>query len=296
LKRGLTLWRASRFARIFSSPGEGQTPFQTEPSKSIGNIFVKIVIVADRAQMGSWAAEHAASELRRVIADRGHANLLIATGSSQFEVLDALSRQPDVDWSSVTGFHLDEYIGVSPEHPASFCGYLMARFVDRVPLKKFHFLRGDGDTSQTMRVVGTELTTGSSIPPIDVAMVGIGENGHLAFNDPPADFECDDPYIVVKLDEACRLQQVGEGWFPDLKSVPEYAISMSIRQIMKSAMIICSVPDERKAVAVQRSVEGPVTPDVPASILQSHPNATLVLDRAASSRLSSVALQHAVML
>jgi len=257
---------------------------------------VKIVVAADRLQMGSWAAEHAAAELVRVIAERGQANLLIATGSSQFEVLDALSRHAEVDWSRVTGFHLDEYIGVSPEHPASFCGYLTSRFVDRVPLKQFHYLRGDGDTAQTMLEVGAHLIAQPSRAPIDVAMVGIGENGHLAFNDPPADFDCEDPYIVVKLDEACRLQQVGEGWFPDLASVPEHAISMSIRQIMKSAMIFCSVPDERKAAAVQQSVEGDVTPEVPASILQNHPQATLIVDRAAASQLSPETLSRAELL
>lgn len=255
---------------------------------------MQVIIAADRLQMGSWVADHAAQELRRVIAVRGEARLLIATGSSQFEVLDALSRHGDVDWTRVTGFHLDEYIGLSPDHPASFCGYLQSRFVDRVPLRQFHYLRGDRDPSATIREVGAALNSHSpEQAPLDVALVGIGENGHLAFNDPPADFKCDDPYIVVTLDEACRRQQVGEGWFGDMSQVPQHAISMSVRQIMKSAMIFCSVPDERKAEAVKNTLEGTVTPDVPASILQTHPNATLVIDRAAASLLSPATTQHA---
>jgi glucosamine-6-phosphate deaminase len=257
---------------------------------------VNIVIAADRPQMGHWVAEQASLELQNVICASGHANLLIATGSSQFEVLDELSRHDEVDWSRVTGFHLDEYIGVASDHAASFCGYLKARFVDRVPLKAFHYLHGDGDISHTMKSVGALLAASTSRAPIDVALVGIGENGHLAFNDPPANFDCDDPYLVVELDEACRLQQVGEGWFPDLESVPKQAISMSIRQIMKSSRLFCSVPDERKSTAVQKAVEGPVTPEVPASILQQHPHATLILDRAAASKLSQEVVAAAVSL
>ncbi|MGV3483121.1 MAG: glucosamine-6-phosphate deaminase [Planctomycetaceae bacterium] len=256
-----------------------------------------IIIAADRLQLGSWVADHAAAELQRVIADRGEARLLIATGSSQFEVLDALSRHSEVDWSRVTGFHLDEYIGLSPDHPASFCGYLRDRFVSRVPLKEFHYLRGDADAATTIAAASKAIRShASQQPPIDVALVGIGENGHLAFNDPPADFNCEDPYIVVKLDEACRKQQVGEGWFSDLSQVPQHAMSMSIRQIMKAAVIFCSVPDERKATAVKNSVEGDVTPDVPASILQNHPHATLIIDRAAASLLSPETVQGATSL
>jgi glucosamine-6-phosphate deaminase len=259
--------------------------------------LMNIIVTADRAQMGHWVADQAAAELQRVIAEHGEARLLIATGSSQFEVLDSLSHHNEVDWSRVTGFHLDEYIGLAPDHPASFCGYLKTRFVDRVPLKQFYYLRGDVDPLHTIREIGTLLNSpGLNRPPIDVAMVGIGENGHLAFNDPPADFVCEDPYIIVKLDDACRQQQVGEGWFVALSDVPQRAISMSIQQIMKSARIFCSVPDERKANAVKQSIEGAVTPDVPASILQRHSNATLIVDRAAASLLSTEIVQRALSL
>jgi len=259
---------------------------------------VQIVIARDRLQMGRWVADRAAAELTQVIAEHGEARLLIATGASQFEVLDALSKHSEVDWRQVSGFHLDEYIGLASDHPASFCGYLAARFVDRVPLKQFHYLRGDSDPALTIQAASNAITANSTAnssgrPPIDVALVGIGENGHLAFNDPPADFDCNDPYIIVKLDEACRKQQVGEGWFASMNEVPTHAISMSIRQIMKSAKIFCSVPDERKAEAVKNSVEGLITRDVPASILQQHPAATLIIDRAASSLLSPATLEIA---
>ena len=280
---------------------------------------MQIVIVPDRLHMGRWVADRAAAELTRVIAEHGEARLLIATGASQFEVLDSLSQHHEVDWNKVSGFHLDEYIGLASNHPASFCGYLAARFVDRVPQKQFHYLRGDSDPVLTIQAASKAINDLSTVratsdvapidvapidvapidvapidvAPIDVALVGIGENGHLAFNDPPADFDCNDPYIIVKLDEACRKQQVGEGWFADMSQVPTHAISMSIRQIMKSAKIFCSVPDERKAAAVKNSVEGLVTRDVPASILQQHPAATLIIDRAAASLLSPATLEIA---
>ncbi len=250
-------------------------------------VSVRLVISSDRRAMGQFVAEAAAAELNKTVAEHGEARLLIATGSSQFEVLEELSKRNDVPWPAITGFHLDEYIGLAPSHPASFCGYLRERFVDRVPLKHFHYLFGNGDCSVTMRTVGEILTSPvTGRPPIDVALVGIGENGHLAFNDPPADFETDEPYLTVKLDMACRMQQVGEGWFATLAEVPTHAISMSIRQIMRSSIIFCSVPDERKSQAVRNSVEGPVTPLVPASILQTHPRVTVIVDRSAASQLS----------
>jgi glucosamine-6-phosphate deaminase len=213
--------------------------------------------------------------------------LIIATGSSQFEVLEALAARTDVDWSVVTGFHLDEYIGISSDHPASFCRYLRERFVSKVPIGQFHYLDGLGDARETIGSVGAKLTAA----PIDVALVGIGENGHLAFNDPPADFQTDDPYLVVELDEPCRMQQVGEGWFAGLDDVPKQAISMSIRQIMRTGKIYCSVPDERKAAAVRATLEDAISPEVPASILRRHDRVVLVIDRAAASRLSPATLE-----
>ena len=236
----------------------------------------------DAAAMGAAAAARGAAALRAAIADRGAANLVVATGASQFEVLAALVAQPDLDWSRVTGFHLDEYLGLPLAHPASFRGYLRERFASRVPLAAFHELNGEAaDPDAERRRVGALLTA----RPIDVAFVGIGENGHLAFNDPPADFDTEEPYLIVDLDAACRRQQLGEGWFDSLDAVPTRALSMSVRQILKSRTLVCSVPDARKAAAVRDAVEGPVTPAVPASILRTHPDCTLFLDEAAASLL-----------
>ncbi len=249
------------------------------------------IITTDSKEMGRIAAERAAADLRNAISERGRANIVVATGASQFEVLGELVQQPDIDWSKVHGFHLDEYIGLSIEHPASFCRYLRERFVDHVPLAEFHYLRGDADPQETVARVGALLKES----PIDVAMVGIGENGHLAFNDPPADFATEEPYLIVELDEPCRQQQVGEGWFAGLEDVPTHAISMSVRQIMNSAKIYCSVPDQRKADAVRRTLEDEISPQIPASILRQHDGATLIIDEAAASQLSEAtrsATQH----
>lgn len=242
---------------------------------------MKPQIFDDAAQMGKAAAQLAADALRAAIEARGTARLIVATGASQFTVLENLIAQ-DVDWSRVEAFHLDEYIGIGADHPASFCGYLKQRFVDRVPLKSFHYLDGLKPSEEVCREAGKAVTA----QPVDVALVGIGENAHLAFNDPPADFETTEPYVIVQLDEACRQQQVGEGWFAGLEEVPQQAISMSIQQILKTRRIVCSVPDERKAEAVRKTVTGPVTPEVPASILQQHSDVHLLLDKAAASRLA----------
>ncbi len=242
---------------------------------------MRTILTANPGEMGSWVAKHAASDLRQAISDRGSANIVVATGASQFEVLKHLVAAPDIDWSKVTGFHLDEYVGISRDHGASFCGYLKERFVDHVDLAQFHYLRGDADPQAVIREIGDLVTTSQ----IDLALVGIGENGHLAFNDPPADFETEEPYLVVELDEPCRMQQVGEGWFESLEVVPTHAISMSVQQILKAAKIYCSVPDERKAAAVRATLEDEITPAIPASILRKHADTTLVIDKAAASKL-----------
>lgn len=243
---------------------------------------MRTILASEPRSMGEWVAKRAAADLRAAIEARGHAYLIVATGASQFEVLSALVSHTEVDWSCVTGFHLDEYVGLSPDHPASFCRYLEERFVSRVPLAEFHWLRGDEDPRQTIGRVGERLTRVD----VDVALVGIGENGHLAFNDPPADFDTHEPYLIVELDEACRQQQVGEGWFDSLDDVPRQAISMSVRQILLAKKIYCSVPDERKSTAVRDTLEGPITPDVPASILQTHAATCLVVDPPAASKLT----------
>lgn len=235
--------------------------------------------------MGAAAAACAADALRAALAARGEARVILATGASQFEMLDALVQE-DVDWSRVTCFHLDEYVGLPESHAASFRRYLRERFVDRVgEVAAFHFISGEGDAQAECERVGTLIAEG----PIDVACVGIGENGHLAFNDPPADFETEVPYIVVDLDEACRRQQLGEGWFPTLDDVPRQAISMTCRQIMKARTIVCTVPDARKAEAVRGTLEEPVSNRVPATILREHAACTLFLDAAAASRLRRAA-------
>jgi len=239
-------------------------------------------ILPDKAALGAAAAADAASVLRDAIARQGHACVVAATGASQFEFLDALTSAPDVDWDRTTFFHLDEYVGLPASHPASFRRYLKERIVDRVHPGTFHFIEGDRpDPEAEARRVGELIRAGE----IDVAFVGIGENGHLAFNDPPADFATDEPYLVVRLDEACRRQQLGEGWFARLEEVPQRAISMSIRQILKARRILCVVPDARKARAVRDCLTGDVGPLRPASALQRHPATTVYLDVNSSALL-----------
>lgn len=234
----------------------------------------------NKEDMGAAAAGAGIAKLKEVLADKGSASIIVATGVSQFDILAILAKS-DLPWNKITAFHLDEYVGLPITHGASFRKYLWERFVTQLPLPPvaFHFLDGEGDVEAECERV-SELISACAI---DVAFVGVGENGHLAFNDPPADFETEKPYLVVDLDDACRRQQLGEGWFPDFESVPSRAISMSIRQIMKSDTIICTVPDERKAEAVKNATQGPVTPEVPASILQDHPNCRMFLDTASAS-------------
>ena len=241
---------------------------------------MEIEIFDKKEEMGAAAAAAGIAKLKEVLAEKDSASIIVATGVSQFDVLAILSRS-GLPWNKITAFHLDEYVGLPITHEASFRKYLWERFVTKLPLPPaaFHFLDGEGDVEAECERV-SELIAATSI---DVAFVGVGENGHLAFNDPPADFETERPYLVVDLDDACRSQQLGEGWFPDFDSVPSRAISMSIRQIMKSDSIICTVPDERKAEAVKNATQGTVTPEVPASILQDHPDCRMFLDTASAS-------------
>ena len=243
---------------------------------------MEIIIANSKTELGDKAAVTGAQLIREAIKVNGVANIIVATGASQFEMLNTLVKL-DINWSKVTAFHLDEYIGMSENHPASFRKYLKERFVDLVLLKEFNYVNGNTDP----HVECHRLDELISKYPIDVAFIGIGENGHLAFNDPPADFDTEEAYLVVNLDEKCRLQQMGEGWFQTLDAVPNRAISMSVKQIMKSNAIICSVPDARKAEAVKGAVEGTVTPLVPASILQQHEATWLYLDKESASLLSS---------
>ena len=237
---------------------------------------VKIDISQSKAELGRKAAIQGSEAIKQAIRERGRASIILVTGVSQFEMLGVLVSSEGIDWSKVEVFHLDEYAGMSIEHPASFRKFLKERFVDQLPqqIGAMNYIDGEGDWQAECNRLA-KLISGHRI---DVAFIGIGENGHLAFNDPPADFETTEPYILVQLDEACRAQQLGEGWFPNLDAVPTTAISMSIRHILGSTIIVCSVPDARKAIAVRNALKGPVTPDVPASILQQHPGTTLYLD------------------
>ncbi len=245
---------------------------------------MNVQIFNSKQKLGQAAAADAARIIRQAITEHGHAYLIAATGASQFEFLDALVREPNIDWTKTTFFHLDEYVGLPESHPASFRKYLKERIVNLVHPGTFHFVNGDApDPAAECRRVGDLISSRT----IDAAFVGIGENGHLAFNDPPADFETEEPYVVVKLDEACRRQQLGEGWFSSLEQVPRKAISMSIRQILKSTNILCIVPDKRKAQAVKNSLEGEVGPSHPASVLQQHTHTTIYLDTDSASRLSA---------
>jgi glucosamine-6-phosphate deaminase len=248
---------------------------------------MKLTVHETADAMARAAAETAAGIFRATIKRKGHAVFIAATGVSQFGVLQHLVAAPGVAWERTTMFHLDEYIGVSADHPASFRRYLRERLTGKVPIGAVHFIGADSPNldKELGRLNGLLAQTA-----IDLAFVGIGENGHLAFNDPPADFEIDTPYIIVNLDEACRRQQYGEGWFESLEEVPKRAISMSVRQIMKAAQILCTVPEERKTWAVRACLEGEIGPMFPASILRTHPSCHLFLDRDSASLLSASSL------
>jgi glucosamine-6-phosphate deaminase len=243
---------------------------------------MKIEIYNTVQELSIASGKKAARLIREAIEKNGTANIILATGTSQFETLKQLISE-DIDWTKVTMFHLDEYIGLPITHPASFRKYLRERFISKVPsLKAAYLINGETNPQQECDRLGKLITQ----HPIDIALVGIGENGHLAFNDPPADFKTEQPYIVVELNEACRKQQMGEGWFKTIADAPQRAISMSIKQIIKSKNIICAVPDARKAVAVKNCLEQGVSNLYPASILQTHQNCIIYLDKESSALLT----------
>ena len=249
---------------------------------------MNIHILPDQKQLGIEAGKKTAGLIRKAIKEKGNATVILATGSSQFETLKQLIDEPGIAWDKVTMFHLDEYIGLPVSHKASFRKYLRERFLDKVPpLQSVNLINGETDPGEELRRLNDLISRG----PVDVALVGIGENGHLAFNDPPADFETSQPYIIANLDQACRQQQVNEQWFGSVKEVPMQAISMSVKQIMQSEYIICSVPGARKARAVKDCLEQPVSNLHPASILQDHANCCLFLDKDSASLLKTA--EHA---
>jgi glucosamine-6-phosphate deaminase len=242
---------------------------------------MKIIVKENPLDLGREAGRKSAQCIRDAIKINGSANIILATGTSQFETLNQLIKE-DIDWKLVTMFHLDEYIGLPESSPASFRKYLKERFIQKTGgLKQVHLINGETNPFEECRRLGAIIRdTG-----IDVALLGIGENGHLGFNDPPADFETEDPFIIVDLDDHCRRQQLDEGWFRSIGEVPRKAITMSVKQILKSQQIICSVPDSRKAKAVRDCFENPVSNICPASILQQHPHCVCFLDTLSSALL-----------
>jgi glucosamine-6-phosphate deaminase len=251
-----------------------------------GVFIVILKVFDDKVSLSKAAEEAAAAAMRRAITEHGRARIVVATGTSQIAFLEELTKAEGIDWGRVEMFHLDEYVGLAITHPASFRKYLMERLIDKTGITQYHLLDGTDDAREVARQIGEVLRAA----PVDVAFVGIGENGHLAFNDPPADFETQEPYVVVELDEACRRQQVGEGWFGDISEVPRQALSMSVRQILKAKEIICIVPDARKAAAVKRCFEGEISTMAPASILRLHADTTVYLDRESARLLSPATL------
>jgi glucosamine-6-phosphate deaminase len=243
---------------------------------------MKLRVFPDKGKLANAAAAQAADAIRNAILTNGAARIIAATGAAQFEFLETLTKNHDVEWSRVEMFHLDEYIGIPMSHPASFRKFLLDRLINKAGIKRYHLLDGEREPREVIAEVSSEIRK----TPIDVAFVGIGENGHLAFNDPPADFKSDEAFIVVELDEACRRQQLGEGWFKSLDEVPRRALSMTIRQVLKAREIICIVPDARKANAVAKCFNGEITPMAPASILRTHGNTTVYLDNNSAALLS----------
>jgi glucosamine-6-phosphate deaminase len=245
---------------------------------------MKVNVFEQTKDMAVAAAADAAATIKQAIAERGEARVIIATGASQFEFLQNLTSTEGIDWGKVTAFHLDEYVGLPISHKASFRAYLRERFVGALPAPLKAFVEVNGEATD-LDAECERLKDLLDEAAVDVACVGIGENAHLAFNDPPADFETEEAFLVVDLDEACRKQQLGEGWFPTFDDVPKRALTMSVPQIMKSRRIVCTVPDARKADAVKCSVEGPVSPKCPASIMQQHLSCALYLDSGSASKL-----------
>ena len=257
-----------------------------EPKYRFTRVGLDVRVFADKEALGTSAAGMIAGQLRKAIEARGEANVVFATGASQYEFLTALIQTEGVDWSKVTAFHLDEYLGLPTSHPASFRRYLQERLFSHLPFLQTHLLAGDAADPDEECDRYASLLAGRTL---DVACIGIGENGHLAFNDPPADFDLPDLVHVVALDEACRQQQVGEGHFPTLEDVPKQALSLSIPAILSAQVISCVIPDKRKATAVHCTLEGPLSPNCPASVLRQHDHCRLYLDLDSASLLTSLA-------
>lgn len=257
----------------------------TRPHRRFQVDGVAARVYANKDQLGAAAAAFVAARIQNLVETQGEARVIFATGASQYEFLAALIQAPGVDWLRVTAFHLDEYLDLPADHPASFRHVLRERLFNRLPFGAVHLLNGDAPDRAAECARYANLLAER---PVDLACIGIGENGHLAFNDPPADFHTTAPVHVVTLDEACRRQQVGEGHFPTLDDVPRQALSLSIPSILDADAISCVVPDARKAPAVRCALEGPVTPDCPASVLRWHDDCTVFLDLESASLLANL--------
>lgn len=242
---------------------------------------MKLVIKSTKEEMGALSAKHATALINDAIAKRGYARILLSTGASQFPFFKEFVKA-DIDWSRVEMFHLDEYVGISEEHPASFKRYLLDRFVNVVNPGKVHLIEGQMAPEKTI----AELTALLDVAPIDVGLIGIGENGHIAFNDPPADFDDKNAYKVVTLDKRCLQQQVGEGWFASIEEAYKQAISMTCSQIMKCRSIISVVPYKVKAEAIHKTLSSDLTPDVPATLLKQHKDCTIYCDADSAALLT----------
>lgn len=255
----------------------------SQPLSTFTTDSLAVEIHPNKAATSQAAADFVAGHIRAAIAERGSSRVIFATGASQYDFLASLCAAPDIDWSRVTAFHLDEYVGINADHPASFRRYLQERLFSRLPFAAVHLLTGDAaDPIAECRRYASLLAEA----PIDIACVGVGENGHLAFNDPPADFHTSAAVHVVELDEACRRQQVGEGHFPSIAAVPPQALSMTVPAILDAKIISCVVPDARKAEAVACTLQGPIDPACPASAMRNHPHCRLYLDSASAGELS----------
>ena len=256
-----------------------------KPINEFQKDLLKVKIYGEKHQMGDAAADFVAEKLSEAIQQKGEANLILATGASQFEFLDAL-KEKDIEWEKITVFHLDEYKGISDQHPASFRKYLKERILDLIKPGKVYLINGDAEKLEEEIEAYENLLKAH---PVDVACIGIGENGHIAFNDPPvADFNDPKWVKVVELDHACRMQQLGEGWFPSLEDVPKEAVSLTIPAIMSCKTICCVVPDKRKSVAVHNTIYNEISTECPATILRKHPYTVLFLDLAAASLIQKV--------
>jgi glucosamine-6-phosphate deaminase len=253
--------------------------------KREGGRQMDLRILRTAEEQGIAAARYAAEVINEYISQQGGARIVLSTGASQFEFLKAFVKM-EIVWSKVEVFHLDEYINMSEEHPASFIKYLRERFVNYVPIKKMHYVIGNGDVEKNIAALTEEILKA----PIDVALIGIGENAHIAFNDPPANFETREAYMVVKLDDTCREQQFKEGWFPSKEEVPTVAITMTVHQIMQSKVIISCVPYASKANAVKRTMEDPISNETPSTILKTHKNFSLFLDHDSASGIFNAKL------